>query len=294
MEILNWLWENLLWMALILLVVLILTFLIFFAIPKLLSGSKHDRQIRQNNSRVPRHAETWEVDAHDQVSQGGGRRMGRSEPDLQAIRSQQEKLCAQQENITRRLIDLQTQITKGFGEVRVAISSTRPPADYQPYATPQVDPSIRTPTLTVEKYAYASQRSRADMIAESYNQEANSFLDRYPAKEFTIANMHAMGKDQSLAPEYCFVEQTGQGEYWFVDSGDGSGYSVPRYKAVYNFGQFKSGGLDRVFDCGAVGKGYRYRKVRVIKPARFRQDGSGHLVLEHKGSLEFGDEENET
>jgi hypothetical protein len=105
--------------------------------------------------------------------------------------------------------------------------------------------------------------------------------------------MQAMGKDQTLEPEYRIVETGQQGEYWLIDRDRTLCYAVPRPKQTYNMGQFKSGGLDRVFECRGVRHSYRYRRLEVIKPASFRNNGTGYLQLVDQGVLRFDDEEQE-
>jgi hypothetical protein len=140
---------------------------------------------------------------------------------------------------------------------------------------------------------FGPRKPESELLAEQYNQNATSLRNRYRVREFTIANMQAMGKDHTLMPAYRFVEPNEQGEYWLVDSDGGKGYAVPRPKQTYNIGQFKSGGLDRIFECRGVRQGYRYRRVEVIKPAIFRDSGSGNVELVESGTLEFHDEEAE-
>jgi hypothetical protein len=95
--------------------------------------------------------------------------------------------------------------------------------------------------------------------------------------------MQARGRDHSLNAVYQFTEQ-GQGDFWLVVSGISQGLAVPKYRAVYTIGQFASGALNEVFQCREFQLGYRYRKLQLIKPARFRETSNG-LDLSEPGEL---------
>jgi len=182
--------------------------------------------------------------------------------------------------------------TRTSGEATVVSHTRSPSAEPDAYAMrpSEADRVGERPESTPSSLVGISTRpSEADLLIAHYNQDREGIRMRHTVKEFTIANMQAMGKNQSLEPEYRIVGQSEQGEYWLIDQH----WAVPRPKQTYNIGQFKSGGLGRVFECRGVRQGYRYRRVELIRPARFRNHDFGGLELVERGALEFSDEESE-
>ena len=167
-----------------------------------------------------------------------------------------------------------------------------PAADVQPAAvaeSPQpAEPEPSQPPVNPAEL----KRQTLESLVAGYNENPQGLKRRFDVREFTVANMQTMGKEQGAKPIYRLVEP-GQGEYWLIALGEEIGYAVPRYKQTYNLGQFRSAGMDRVFTCKGFIEGQRYRKVEVVKPARFCEVGHGELEMVEQGILELGQGEKE-
>jgi hypothetical protein len=133
---------------------------------------------------------------------------------------------------------------------------------------------------------------RVAELVQLYNNDPSSIRKEYLFREFTVVNIQAIGKDHGIEPEYCIVDQNQQGDYWLIEI-DKHLYALPKNKNIYNIGQFKSNGLIRIFQCGGLRPGYRYRKIEIIKPAEFRDLGAGSLRLIQQGILKLSHEEEE-
>lgn len=133
-------------------------------------------------------------------------------------------------------------------------------------------------------------RHEDEAIADAYNRDPIAFQDSYleRIREFKVENMQAIGKDLNVVPLYRLAEQ-GQGDYWFDTK---TGYVVPRHRSVYNVGQFKWGGLERVFECRNLQQGWRYKKLKIVKVAKFVLKGD-ELELSNKGVINLSDGEAE-
>jgi hypothetical protein len=165
-----------------------------------------------------------------------------------------------------------------------AVDATRPravedaPLPVLPIPQPiPVNPAVFGPTV--------------ESLVTDYNENPQDIKRRFEVRDFTVANMQAMGKGQGAKPVFRFTE-AGQGEYWLICL-DGISYAVPRYKAIYNLGQFESGGMNRVFDCRGFVEGQRYRKLEVVKPAKFREVDRDELEVVEQGILELRQGEKE-
>jgi len=162
----------------------------------------------------------------------------------------------------------------------------RPPRVMDDFRPPEEDASPYPPIILAD-----SGRQTIGSLVKDYNENPQEFKRRFDVREFTVANMQAMGKGQGVTPVFRLAEP-GQGEYWLISQG-GINYALPRYKAIYNLGQFKSAGMDRVFACNGFVEGYRYRKLEVVKPAKFHERGGDELEMVDQGVLELEQGEKE-
>jgi len=166
------------------------------------------------------------------------------------------------------------------------------PADPRP---PRVMDNFRPPKEEVPPHPPInladSGRLTIGSLVKHYNEYPQDFKLLFDVREFTVANMQALSKGQGVKPVFRLAEP-GQGEDWLI-SLDGINYALPRYKAIYNRGQFRSAGMDWVFACKGLVEGFRYRKLEVVKPANFRERGGGELYMVEQGILELGQGEKE-
>jgi hypothetical protein len=186
---------------------------------------------------------------------------------------------------------LRRQIPPGQGQLAVAVAAPAQPAPVK-YTLPVArHPRAAEPAPSPVDPA-ARRREAVESLVTGYNENPQELKRRFDVREFTVANMQAMGREPGAKPVYRLVEP-GQGEYWLISLGDEISYAVPRYKQTYNLGQFRSAGMDRVFTCRGSRVGERYRKVEVVKPAVFVEVGRDELEMVEPGILEFGQGEKE-
>jgi hypothetical protein len=168
------------------------------------------------------------------------------------------------------------------------VAVERLPDVLPPTPEPEVPNMVSEPPPVPKPYRFDVQE-----LVDLYNESPSSIRNHYTVRDFTVANMQELGKDQEVKPVFRLVEEGQQGEYWLVTSEAAVGHAVPRPKPVLTLGQIRSGVMDQVFDCSDFRTGYRYRKVRVRKPARFRLTSADQLEMLEMGALQLGDEERE-
>jgi hypothetical protein len=153
-----------------------------------------------------------------------------------------------------------------------------PPSPSPPPAGTSYEPIILEPEPS------ASSSAREKTPVDLFNEDPTAFVQRFTPKRFGILNSGELRKNPNAQLIYGLQSE---GDFWLFEDGNGA-YVVPQAPQVFQSAHYKT----EIFDCQGYEAGKRYKGVRLIQPARFRQMGD-QWKLDSKGKLQLSQAEPE-
>lgn len=129
-------------------------------------------------------------------------------------------------------------------------------------------------------------------IVDAYDQAArgadrSAFTNRYQPERLDVANANELARDPSTSPRF---EKAQSGEYLILnaDLPDNLHAVVPKFGLTYTSDQHSRAAMSQVFRSEGFDGDLRYRNVRLIAPALFRNAGGSAYELAREGTLDLG------
>lgn len=136
-------------------------------------------------------------------------------------------------------------------------------------------------------------------LCDFYNSVGNDpvrrrqFRERYRFIRIGTSNAMQRFKDLSLDPEF---RRDDDGDFCALELGGGVRPQfavIPSIGVVLNDSSYGPGAIGVVFDCHGFSSGYRYREVKLVRPALFILDAGQNWLLEEPGELDIGHPESQ-
>jgi hypothetical protein len=118
----------------------------------------------------------------------------------------------------------------------------------------------------------------------------NEFMQRFNPIRIGATNAMERRREPGIEPVF---QKANDGDYYAVAIEENTLYTVvPRFDLTFQESIYGPGAMGRVFDCPGYNSQFRYRNVKVVKPAFFEPDSAKqHWTFKEKGKLDLGQAE---
>lgn len=204
----------------------------------------------------------------------------------QDLRTDIDRLKADQKHLMDRVISVQTEI----GKIQIELASLRN-KDPQFRGLTRESPNSANPSDSCLDLTTRGELDTASDMTELYNASRTDqssrarFREMYKPFFINVANDVDRRRNASLSPDF---QKEVDGSYLAVPQEADQAMVYPNFTLVVVDAVYGPGALGEVFDCGTFDRRFSYPYIHVAMPATFKLTGGHRWKVTQKGKLDLG------